>query len=141
MDRWVEDRTVYALEDGQLRPLDRGVTHYRFAFEGHMVGERLRHELVAAGLPATVQVTAYPHLDGDGADLEVILPGDDQGAHAAALNRTLDAHEGTEAADHKALVEFAGSVHDAARRLLEGGNVTDAERDVLIALAVQGGMR
>lgn len=130
MERHVEDVNVYVEDGGTLRQVGQGVTHYRFSCEGHFVGWRMQHELIAAGLPPSIQVTHYPDTD----TYDVAIPGDDHGKMRAKITKVVGKHEGTEAADHKALLEFAGSIHDAARRMAEGGQVSPAERDIVMGV-------
>jgi hypothetical protein len=119
-------------KDGTFRPDPSGVTHYLFDWRDHIVGEGLRLELIAAGLPGSLHVTAYPGPDGTVVD--VSIPGDDGGKLAGKVEKFLDAHKGTEAPDHLALVEYAGAISEVAQRMAEGGQVSDAERDIVLGV-------
>lgn len=131
VNRYVEDVNVYQADDrGNLRQTGRGVTHYRMPWVDTILGEKLRWELLDAGLPATVAVTYYP----DSNELDIAIPGDDGGKLSAKIAKTLDKHKGAEAPEHVALVEFAGSIRDAAQRMAEGGEVSAAERDIVVGI-------
>lgn len=130
MDRFVENVNVYDHDGAELRKIGQGVTHYRAPWRDEINGEGLRHELVKAGLPDYIRVFHRP----DTLEVEVVIPGDDKGKFASKIDRVLDKHKGTEAKDHKALIEFAGSVREAARRMAEGGQVSAEERDIVTGI-------
>lgn len=136
MERFLVPRPVYEAQGGTLVQVGFGITHYRFHWYGHLVGERLRHELIAAGLPPSVMVVQLGGVDeNDEGEAEIRLPFDDESQFSQTIAATIDQHEGTQAADHIALVEFTGSVHEAVRELQAGGSLTQEERDILLAVS------
>lgn len=136
MDRFLVPRPVYEAQGGALVQIGFGITHYRFHWYGHLVGERLRHELVAAGLPPSVMVVQLGGVDENGeGEAEVRLPFDDESQFSQTIAATIDQHEGTQAADHVALMEFTGSVHEAVRTLQAGGSISQEEMSILVAVS------
>lgn len=132
MNRYVDDVNVYDTRDGALVLVGRGITHYRAPWRDEINGEGLRNELVAAGLPAYIRVFFHPETH----EVDIVIPGDDDGKLAAKVDRVLDKHKGTEAPEHIALLEFAGSVREVAQRMAEGADVSQAERDIVTGIAV-----
>lgn len=130
MDRFVENVNVYDHNGGDLRKVGQGVTHYRAPWRDEINGEGLRNELIAAGLPGYIRVFHRP----DTLEVDVVIPGDDKGKLASKIEKVLDKHKGSDEPAHKALLEFAGSVREAAQRMAEGGQVSQAERDIVTGI-------
>lgn len=130
MERFVEDLNVYDLTDKELRKVGKGVTHYRAPWRDEINGEGLRNELMKVGLPEYIRVFHRP----DTLEVEVVIPGDDKGKFASKIEKVLDRHKGSEEPEHKALLEFTGSVREAAQRMAEGGEVSQAERDIVTGI-------
>ena len=130
MDRFVENVNVYDHTATGVRKVGQGVTHYRAPWRDEINGEGLRNELVKVGLPDYIRVFHRP----DTLEVEVVIPGDDKGKFASKIDKVFDKHKGSDEPEHKALLEFAGSVREAAQRMAEGGQVSQAERDIVTGI-------